>query len=157
MCKRRKKWLNSDCQNKINRLKALYLQGVLAVFLFVVCGVVWANASTPVVSQEVLQDPTKPFHVASESNTKQPVKTAVRTPATVYQLQAIIVRPGERKALINGEWLQEFQQKKGITLNRVNNNSVDVQIAGKSLHLPLNPSIIQRPVSNRPPHETGQP
>lgn len=134
--------------------------GLISIYCFVfIVGAkaAWANSDANKSSASPIHDPTKPFNAPELISPVTNNNTKPRTAPMVYQLQAIIVRNGERKALINGEWMQESQKNNGITLNKVNNNSVIVQIAGKSLHLQLNPSIIQRQAINRQAHEAGQP
>lgn len=85
---------------------------------------------------EVLSDPTRPadWQASAPLNTN---KDAVVTPILPKVVNAIIIRPQHRVAVIQGKVMMEGEQLEGYTLKKINIDNVVFANTMHTLTLPL--------------------
>jgi hypothetical protein len=82
------------------------------------------------VAAEQLRDPTTPLGASSQARENTP------------RLQAILLRNGQRKVIINGELLAEGQSISGFTVERISAQSVQLNSSDGPLLLQLRQKVI---------------
>ena len=94
--------------------------------------IIFLIAFIPLSAQaDQLRDPTTPLGAVAQARENTP------------QLQAILLRNGQRKVIINGELLAEGQSISGFTIERITEQSVRLRSSDGPLLLQLRQKVIK--------------